>query len=774
MKNQSSIRKAGEHRKSPLYFINRKLRGFFPFKFLFLLLSCAVFQQQMFAQNIVFNSTPETTVPELGNYSYDVKVVTPDNKPITFSGQGFPSWLTLGTSTGAPTTVTSSIGVVNGLVADQNGNIYAAQSSTTGKIYKVDKDGNTTVFADKISTGSTASMIIVDNYLYASHSAGATGIVRYDLTQSNPAPVAVYSGYSIYDLTYHDGAIYATTSIQQKIVRLDLNTNVATDFLTTPSACLATEFDQNGDLLIADAGGNVRKYSFATSSYTTVISGLAFAAYELQWDTQGNLYTSSAAGIRKYSSTFTLLATAAASVSYDLTFTPDGALVYAPLSTGGVYALTAMVALGGSPSHADVGSYPVKIIASNGTVSEEQEFTITVTDPNAPLLTANSPTDNATDIPGTAPLVLTFNENVKPGAGNIEFRRWPDGFPLASINVNDALNAVFNNSTVTINHLYLPNATEVYVYVPAGAIVDMSDNPFAGFNNETITFTTFNCSATLSAANEATTFCPGNSVILSASQGMAYEWRQNNILIADATSPTFIASQSGAYRVIVTDNLGCRDTSDVVQLNAINVDATVTGPSTIPCDGEVTLTAPQAMASYEWYYNGQPSGGSGNTLKTNKAGSYTVRVTNEGCTLTTATAFIVTLDMNGDCDSDGLTNGAECPGGINCPDNDNDGRPDYLQNDKSQPIIMPKLFSPNGDGINDIITPVTPGLKTFTSLKIYNRWGNLVFESRDRDKGWDGKTQGKPQPNDSYVWICTGTDYNGRTFSTKGIFTLIR
>jgi len=66
---------------------------------------------------------------------------------------------------------------------------------------------------------------------------------------------------------------------------------------------------------------------------------------------------------------------------------------------------------------------------------------------------------------------------------------------------------------------------------------------------------------------------------------------------------------------------------------------------------------------------------------------------------------------------------------------------------------MPNTFSPNDDGLNDIYRPVTEK-ETIPNyhMLIYDRWGKLLFESRDMHTGWDGKINNKDCPKRTYVY----------------------
>lgn len=86
---------------------------------------------------------------------------------------------------------------------------------------------------------------------------------------------------------------------------------------------------------------------------------------------------------------------------------------------------------------------------------------------------------------------------------------------------------------------------------------------------------------------------------------------------------------------------------------------------------------------------------------------------------------------------------------------------------------VPTGFSPNGDGNNDIVFVRGFSIKEM-DFKIYNRWGQLVFESTDREKGWDGTFNGKPQPMDAYAYVLTATFKDGTHYKKKGNITLLR
>jgi gliding motility-associated-like protein len=93
---------------------------------------------------------------------------------------------------------------------------------------------------------------------------------------------------------------------------------------------------------------------------------------------------------------------------------------------------------------------------------------------------------------------------------------------------------------------------------------------------------------------------------------------------------------------------------------------------------------------------------------------------------------------------------------------------------KSVEIFVPTAFTPNHDGLNDFLKPVLIGVKQLRYFRIYNRWGQVIFESTRASPGWDGTLSGIPQSSQLYVWIAEGIGVDGRVYSRKGSTVLIR
>ncbi len=89
-------------------------------------------------------------------------------------------------------------------------------------------------------------------------------------------------------------------------------------------------------------------------------------------------------------------------------------------------------------------------------------------------------------------------------------------------------------------------------------------------------------------------------------------------------------------------------------------------------------------------------------------------------------------------------------------------------------VFVPTAFTPNNDGLNDVIRPITVGIQKINYFSIYNRWGQLVFTTTEIGKGWDGRIHGTAQPSSVFVWMVSAVDYLGKSIFEKGTVTLIR
>lgn len=93
---------------------------------------------------------------------------------------------------------------------------------------------------------------------------------------------------------------------------------------------------------------------------------------------------------------------------------------------------------------------------------------------------------------------------------------------------------------------------------------------------------------------------------------------------------------------------------------------------------------------------------------------------------------------------------------------------------KNITIFVPNAFTPNNDGLNDNLKPFMIGIKELRYFRVFNRWGQLVFETQDPKKGWDGKQKGAPVQTHTLVWALEALGADNNIYKAKGSTVLIR
>jgi gliding motility-associated-like protein len=95
-------------------------------------------------------------------------------------------------------------------------------------------------------------------------------------------------------------------------------------------------------------------------------------------------------------------------------------------------------------------------------------------------------------------------------------------------------------------------------------------------------------------------------------------------------------------------------------------------------------------------------------------------------------------------------------------------------------IYVPTVFSPNGDGVNDLLAPITdPSITEIQYFEIFSRWGELIYSEKDfvpnqGDIGWDGTSHGEKMQPGVFVYRLGAVNKRGRIYDLYGDLTLIR
>lgn len=91
-------------------------------------------------------------------------------------------------------------------------------------------------------------------------------------------------------------------------------------------------------------------------------------------------------------------------------------------------------------------------------------------------------------------------------------------------------------------------------------------------------------------------------------------------------------------------------------------------------------------------------------------------------------------------------------------------------------LIIPNVFTPDGDGVNDYFEIKRLGTFTKVNLKIYNRWGNLIWYTNNPDEHWDGKEidNGKEAPSGTYFYVYSAVTATNADLKSSGSVTIYR
>ncbi|AXY77131.1 gliding motility-associated C-terminal domain-containing protein [Paraflavitalea soli] len=231
----------------------------------------------------------------------------------------------------------------------------------------------------------------------------------------------------------------------------------------------------------------------------------------------------------------------------------------------------------------------------------------------------------------------------------------------------------------------------------------------------------------------------------SAVGALQYQW-YNNTNIPVGQQATVTGLQAGTYHLVIKDINGCTLKSSEFSIPQVimPLPAPQCDNITIPrnTDGTLKVRNPRAGATYALYHAGTNA-----LIEQNQTGSFTLKKVPED------TRYYI-IYQAGPCTSE--------PGQVSIKVID------------MTKLDIPNTFTPNNDGINDEFRIGVTGYFKLNALKIFNRWGQLVFESKDLKLVWNGNKNGQLLPVATYYWVIEGIDLNGKLLRQSGSVTLIR
>lgn len=351
----------------------------------------------------------------------------------------------------------------------------------------------------------------------------------------------------------------------------------------------------------------------------------------------------------------------------------------------------------------DAGNSLLSHIWSSGqniqsiTVDESGEFVATVTDVSGCL-----GRDTISVVVNSLPVVsiTTGQSNICENENEVNFNVSPSGGTLTG--------------SAVVNSVFDVQSSAIVVGQPNWVVYSFSDNNNCS-SQDSVSVTVQ--SVPQKPIFNDTVICKDESVIYSyINTGLSsYSWKNSNQNELSSSS-SFVIEEAGSYLLEVSNEF-CSNTSDLFDVEKVEIEGLeVTADEEIILLGEsteLTVDNPGEGYQYAWSDN---SGILSNTstvfVTPSEDSEYTLSVTYEGCEDTSKVFIEVLL-----------------------------------------PIEVPSMFTPNGDGLNDVWE--ISGLESHDNyvVRVYNRWGNIVFEGVNSFEGWNGQYNGEDLPFGVYYYV---------------------
>jgi gliding motility-associated-like protein len=246
--------------------------------------------------------------------------------------------------------------------------------------------------------------------------------------------------------------------------------------------------------------------------------------------------------------------------------------------------------------------------------------------------------------------------------------------------------------------------------------------------------------------------CFDNTARLNGSGGVFYQWSPPTYLSnAVVANPSIISPPQGrlTYFLKVINTSGCKSImSDTVVITILPPVKVFAGNDTsIAVNQPLQLYAVDVNNSGFINYLWSPSSGLNNSSIKNPVALFNNTIGNNDITYKLTARTI---------------NGCQATGNINIKV--------FVQTD----IYVPNAFTPNKDGLNDVLRPILVGIKELKYFAVYNRYGQQVYITSVQGKGWNGMVNGEMQNTGAFAWTAEAVDYKGNVIKKNGMAVLIK
>lgn len=342
-------------------------------------------------------------------------------------------------------------------------------------------------------------------------------------------------------------------------------------------------------------------------------------------------------------------------------------------------------------------------------------------------------------------------------------------------------------------------STAIYVMTPGSYFVTASN---ACGQSVSTTLTVTEILLPTPVINGNSSFCPGETVVLTATGGTNYLWSTG------ATGNTITVNTPGNYTV-TSSNQCATIQSPVFQVTQLsNPTALISGPSVV-CPGETIVLTASGGDSYAW-----STGETTSSITISQAGTYTVIATN-ACGSDQATENIsssgVTADFSfnqtygvpstvtfqNESSQDAISHYWDFENGQTATDihpvteyntqgvyqvtltvtdilGCSSSHSEWITVEEIPSAIeVPNVFSPNNDFINDVFLVKADNIEAF-EMQILNRWGDIVAIIQHINEGWDGTTNGNQASDGTYFYQIKAKGFDQQSYQLSGFFHLVR